>query len=161
MLTCQPDCPLPWDIRCFICPPPWPEAKEKSFAEQMNFLGLWPGGWAFNFWHQFWFSTVPPQGGSFVAPPFGAITRFWLQIQFSIVLPQGGSFGAPPFGAIPHFWLQIQFSILLPQGAHSLGHRRGQLLTSFFKHRQNIEVDVFFRTSPKNRIVKNWETLHR
>ena len=36
-----------------ICPPPWPEAKEKSFAEQMNFLGLRPGGWAFNFWHQF------------------------------------------------------------------------------------------------------------
>ena len=32
-----------------ICPPPWPEAKEKSFAEQMNFLGLRPGGWAFNF----------------------------------------------------------------------------------------------------------------
>ena len=23
-----------------VCPPPWPEAKEKSFAEQMNFL--WP-----------------------------------------------------------------------------------------------------------------------
>ena len=33
----------------FICPPPWPEAKEKSFAEQMNFLGLRLGGWAFNF----------------------------------------------------------------------------------------------------------------
>ena len=32
-----------------ICPPPWPEAKEKSFAEQMNFLGLRLGGWAFNF----------------------------------------------------------------------------------------------------------------
>ena len=26
---------------------------------------------------------------------------------------------------------------------------------------KNIEVDVFFRTSPKNDIVKNWETSHR
>ena len=26
---------------------------------------------------------------------------------------------------------------------------------------ENIEVDVFFRTSPKNDIVKNWETSHR
>ena len=25
---------------------------------------------------------------------------------------------------------------------------------------KNIEVDVFFRTSPKNDIVKNWETSH-
>ena len=33
------DCFLP-DLCSFFCPPPWPEAKEKSFAEQMNFL--WP-----------------------------------------------------------------------------------------------------------------------
>ena len=26
---------------------------------------------------------------------------------------------------------------------------------------KNIEVNVFFKTSPKNRIVKNLETLHR
>ena len=24
-----------------FCPPPWPEAKEKSFAEQMNFFRGW------------------------------------------------------------------------------------------------------------------------
>ena len=40
---------FPIDTFIIICPPPWPEAKEKSFAEQMNFLGLRPGGWAFNF----------------------------------------------------------------------------------------------------------------
>ena len=34
------------NIRLVICPPPWPEAKEKSFAEQMRFLGLRPGRWA-------------------------------------------------------------------------------------------------------------------
>ena len=26
---------------------------------------------------------------------------------------------------------------------------------------KNIEVDVFFKKSPKNRIVKNWKTSHR
>ena len=82
----------------------------------MNFLGLRLGGWAFNFWRQFRFSIVLPQGGSFVTPPFGAMGHFWLQIQFSIVLPQGSSFVGSPFGAITHFWLQIKFSIMLPQG---------------------------------------------
>ena len=33
-----------------------------------------------------------------------------------------------------------------------------QLFSNIVK---NIEVDVFFRTSPKNDIVKNWETSHR
>ena len=31
----------------------------------------------------------------------------------------------------------------------------------FFKHRQNIEVDVFLKKSSKNRIVKNWKTSLR
>ena len=44
------------------CPPPQPEAKKNSFAPQMIFLGLRPGGWAFNFWHLFRFSMCYPKG---------------------------------------------------------------------------------------------------
>ena len=87
-------------------PTPLAGGQEKSFAEQMNFLGLWPGGWAFNFWHQFWFSTVPPQGGSFVGSPFGAIPRFSGYIQFSTVLPQGGSFVGSPL-CIGNIYIRI------------------------------------------------------
>ena len=36
-------------------------------------------------------------------------------------------------------------------------------VSHFFKHCivTNIEVNVFFKTTPKNRIIKNLEILHR
>ena len=39
-------------------------------------------------------------------------------------------------------------------------HREHDVL-GFFKHRQKHRGQCFFKTSPKNRLVKNLETLHR
>ena len=107
-----------------VCPPPWPEAKEKSFAEQMRFLGLRPGGWAWYFQHQFRFSMCYPKGAhSFThlrgqLPTFWA---FWIQFQIFNVLPQGGSFVGSPLAAITHFWgildLESNFNVLLQGGS--------------------------------------------
>ena len=74
----------------------WPR---KSFAEQMRFLGLWSGGWAWYFRHQFQFSMCYPKGAH-------SLGHRWLQL--------------------PIFWA---FSMCFPKGAHSLGHRWLQLLT--------------------------------
>ena len=85
--------------KIIICPPPWPEAKEKSFAEQMRFLGLRPGGWAWYFQHQFRFSMCYPKGAHSLGHRRGQLPTFWaFWIQFHIfnVLPQGGSFVGSP-----------------------------------------------------------------
>ena len=39
-------------------------------------------------------------------------------------------------------------------------HREHDVL-GFFKHRQKHRGRCFFKTSAKNRIVKNWKTSHR
>ena len=38
---------------------------------------------------------------------------------------------------------------------------RGHDVSACFKHHQKHQGRCFFRTSPKNRIVKNWEASHR
>ena len=40
-------------------------------------------------------------------------------------------------------------------------HREHDVSVFFSNIVKNIEVDVFFKKSPKNRIVKNWKTSHR
>ena len=56
----------------------------------------------------------------------------------------------------------LQFSIRLKLSPKTslicIASTMFQLFSNIVK---NIEVDVFFRTSPKNDIVKNWETSHR
>ena len=86
-------------LKLLICPPPWPEAKEKSFAKQMRFLGLRPGGWAWYFQHQFRFSMCYPKGAHSLGHPRGQLPTFgafWIQFQIFNVLPQGGLFVGSP-----------------------------------------------------------------
>ena len=55
-----------------------------------------------------------------------------------------------------HFSIRLKFS---PKTSLiCIASTMFQLFSNIVK---NIEVDVFFRTSPKNDIVKNWETSHR
>ena len=76
--------------------------QEKSFAEQMKFLGLRPGGWAWYFWHQFQFSMC-----SFVYSLLAAISHF-----------------------LGHFGSSFKLSICYTKGAHLFTHRWLQLLTN-------------------------------
>ena len=68
-----------------------------------------------------------PQGGSFVAPPFGATPHEMRVFQFFIVLPQGGSFVGSPFGAMGHESRVFQFFIVLPQGGSFVGSPFGAM----------------------------------
>ena len=74
---------------------------EKSFAEQMNFLGLRLGGWAFYFWHQFRFSMCYPKGAYSLGHRLGQLPASGCKFDFPLCYPKGAhSFVRSPFGAI-------------------------------------------------------------
>ena len=60
-------------MKLLSLPTPLAGGQEKSFAEQMRFLGLRSGGWAWYFWHQFQFSMCYPKGAH-------SFTHRWLQL---------------------------------------------------------------------------------
>ena len=118
------------------------------------------GGGHLIFGTSFDFPLCHPKGAHSLGHCLGQFPTSGCKFNFPLCYPKGAHSLHHRLGQFPTSGAKFNFPSCYPKGAHSLGHRRGQLLTSFFKHRQNIEVNVFFRTSPKNRIVKNWETLH-
>ena len=56
-------------------PTPLAKGQENSFAPQMIFLGLRPGGWVFNFWRQFRFSMCYPKGAHSLGHRLGTAPR--------------------------------------------------------------------------------------
>ena len=93
-----------------------------------------PTFWAF--WIQFLIFNVLPQGGSFDYPSEGSITHFLgildSVLNFQCATPRG-LIRLPIWGGnyslFGHFGFSLKCSMCYPKGAHSLGHRRGQLLT--------------------------------
>ena len=110
-------------------PTPTAGGQEKSFAEQMFFLGLRPGGWAFNFWHLFRFSMCYPKGAHSWHHRWGQFATKKGYFNFSMCYPKG----AHSLGHRLGQWVTkvgyFNFSLCFPKGAHSLGHRWGHCAT--------------------------------
>ena len=138
----------------------------------MNFLGLRPGGWAFNFWHLFRFSMCFPKGAHSLGHRWGtgprkyAITIFhyanprglirWVTVgaldhesmllQVFIVLPWGGSF----VGSLGQ-WVNIRdkfnFPLCNPKGAHNfiptLGRRPSKVMSSTCMTDFSLSLKIF------------------
>ena len=118
-------------------PTPPAGGQEKSFAEQMNFLGLRPGGWAFNFWHLFRFSMCYPKGAHSWHHRWGNGSRNEGISIFQCATPRG-LIRDTTVGALPHESMLLQFFNVLPQGGSfvtpSLGHFHPLLLVAVNVH---------------------------
>ena len=109
---------------CYL-PTPVAGGQEKSCAEQMNFLGLWPGGWASYFWHQFRFSLCYPKDPTRRVTVGGNYPLQGLNSIFHFAIPRRLIRWVTVGGQLPTSGAKFNFPLCYPKRAHSLGHRWG------------------------------------
>ena len=76
-------------MNCFFAHPPGRRPGKNHLRSNWIFLGLWPGGWAFNFWHLFRFSMCYPKGAHSWHHRWGTTPRKYAITIFQCATPRG------------------------------------------------------------------------